>query len=93
MIHEFVKLTSISVDDILGNKKDKRTSDLRHLYWKLLRDKENFSYPALARMNGRTSASIIHGIRKIEGYLQNGDKWTTEMWNRVKALEYGSETN
>lgn len=87
MISEFSKITGITEELILGKSRKNSITDTRHLYWYFLNEKAKFSVSEIAKLCGLDHSSITHGIEKIRGYLDSGDKWTVEMWNKVKNIE------
>lgn len=87
MIIDFAERTGISVDDILGECRTVEIVAARHLYWKLLKEKRGYSLSTIGRLNDRTHATIKSGIEKVNGMLAVGDKFITEMWDKVKDIE------
>lgn len=86
MITEFSARVGIPVSEILGRGRVQPVNDARHLYWKLLRDRRGFSYTQLAKLNERTPASILHGVKTANDKLSVGDKVVCEMWDKVKDI-------
>ena len=85
MITELAKITNIPADQILGQSRMKQAVDARNLYYKLLRER-GFSYPESAKLCDRTAATVLHGVRRVDGLLQVGDKTTIEMWDKIKEI-------
>lgn len=87
MITEFAKAVGMPEQQILGRSREDNLADARHLYWKLLKEKRNYSLSTIGRLNDRTHATIKSGIEKVNGMLAIGDKVITEMWDKVKNIE------
>jgi hypothetical protein len=84
MIEELAQLTGIPESEILGGKRDRKTADVRQMYWYLLR-RSGYSYPAIGRLCGRNHSTIVNGCRHIRSLLDVGDKDITELYELIKG--------
>ena len=85
MITEFSKAVCVPESDILGNGRGK-LSDIREVYWLLLFD-NGFNYSEIGRLNGRTHATILSGIKRIRGLLELKDVEITRLYQLVKHIK------
>lgn len=86
MISEFAKAVGIPELLILDGGRKREFVDARHLYWKLLHDKRGFTLEKIARLNGRTHPTVLHGINKVNYMLEAGERTICEMWEKVKNI-------
>lgn len=86
MISEFSSKVGIPVEEIIGRSRERMAVDARHLYWRLLRDKKNFTVTVIARLNERTHATVVHGLKKADDLLETGDAYTVKMWDKIKDI-------
>lgn len=86
MLTQFCKLTGTSPADILGRSRKREIVDARHLYWLLLRN-SGLTYQAIARMSGKHHATVINGVRRMNGYIECGDEWMVGMLDKVKEIK------
>jgi chromosomal replication initiation ATPase DnaA len=86
MITEFAAKTGIPTDEILGRSKLRRIAEVRMLYWYIL-SLNDFGVAEIARLCEKNHATIIHGIRKIEGLLKLKDRKITELYNLTKNIK------
>lgn len=85
MINEFSKKVGFSDLAILEGGQTRSLSEIRHLYWKLLRENRGFSNTEIARLNARTPATVQKGIEHINALL-GVDKRLQGIWERVKHI-------
>lgn len=77
-IEEIVRIVanqfSVSEMALLSQRRTKNVITARHvLYW-LCREVTPYSLPEIGRrLDGRDHTTILHGIRKIDGLILNGD--------------------
>jgi len=70
---------SISVGDLVGDRKFKRLVDLRSIAVKILYDKFDLSYPEIAGLMNRTHPNIMHLYKRPVGKLfRNHNKTVDE---------------
>jgi chromosomal replication initiation ATPase DnaA len=62
--------SGIPVANILGRGRPKAVSDARQVAYYVSRSLGH-SYPAIARAFGRDRATIIHGVRAIDGQIRD----------------------
>jgi len=91
MITEFAKAVGVPQEKILGRSRKVPLPDLRHIYWKLLKDNGDYTWGAIGELNDRTHASIIHGVNKVNIALKMGDRKITRIWEKVKELTVDGE--
>jgi hypothetical protein len=73
MITEFAKALRLNGADLLDKKsRTRRITDARHLYWRLLR-REGFTLSDIGTLSGYNHATVLMGIRSVEGLLRAGD--------------------
>lgn len=65
---------------------------VRYSYWKLLRDKGKEPYHLIARLNGRSHATIMNGITRLVNLLEVNDEKALSAWNLVKNIEYDNSS-
>lgn len=85
MITEFSRLTGVPVDDLLGQSRKTPLKDYRHVYWWLL-SMLGYSDTKIAKLNGRTPATVLKGIDNVETLMQIGDSVITDIIEKVMPL-------
>ena len=83
MIEIITEVTGISREEILGNIQTKEIVEARQLYWYMLRWLR-VSYEAIAILCNRTHGTVIFGVRRIQGFLDIGDRQITRFWNEIQ---------
>jgi chromosomal replication initiation ATPase DnaA len=86
MITEFAAKTGIPSGELLGESRVRRLAEARMLYWYIL-SLNGFGVTEIARLNKREHGTVIHGIRKIKGLLELGDRKITELYNLTKDIK------
>lgn len=87
MITEISASTGISVDDILGCTRVHAVVIVRQLYYKVLREKKGFPFSWIGLLCYRDHSTIVSGLKHVNGLLEVGDKYTVQMWDRIKDME------
>ncbi|HHT23151.1 MAG TPA: hypothetical protein GXZ87_07570 [Bacteroidales bacterium] len=87
MISEVSIITGVPELVILESRKNP-ICEIRQLYWKLMRE-HGYFYQEIARLSGkRNHATIILGIRHIDGIIKT-DKQMAQLWEQIKKIENG----
>ena len=74
IISQVSKFYSIEEDVIRGTLKNRNTSEARQIAIYLIRKLTNLSLPDIGKEFSRDHTTVLHGIRKIESSLKNGDQ-------------------
>ena len=86
MITEVAKITRVREQDILGDSRWQDIVDIRHVYWFLL-FREGFTWSQIGRICDRNHATIIYGVRRVEGLLAVGDKEMNRIYEQLKHIK------
>lgn len=86
MIDLYSKIVGVEPERILGNSRKVPLPDLRHMYWKLLKDNTDYTWQAIGELSNRHHATVIYGVNKVNDRLKMGDKRIVEMWDTVKNI-------
>jgi len=63
---------NLTIDDLTGKKRDRRTTQARHIAIYLIREEHDCSLTEIGReLGGRNHATILHGYGKIAGELDS----------------------
>ena len=83
IISQVCKFYSVDEEKIRGTLKNKGTTEARQVAMYLIRKLTNLSLPETGREFGRDHSTVLHGVRKVEVALQNGD---TNMQNNIRDI-------
>ena len=74
-----------NVDEVIlrGSQKNKGVSEARQVAMYLVRKLTNLSLPDIGQEFGRDHSTVLHGIRKVETELKNGN---THMQNNIRDI-------
>lgn len=86
VMKEFAKRLDVTPHQIMEHSKKQRISDIRNLYCKLRHDEHGVNYTATGREIGRSSATVNHGVRRINDLLSLKDEKIVKMWDMVKDI-------
>lgn len=85
MIRDYCKALGLREQDVLGDSRVWKLSEARQMYWLLLRE-NGFGVSEIGRLNGRSHATVLQGIRHIEGLIA-ADVEVGRRWGLVKHLK------
>lgn len=83
-IESFARRSGYSVDDLMGRMRGDKLCGARQIYWKMLSG-GGMSASAIGRMFNRTHATIISGVKRINGLLESKDAFSVTLWNVANA--------
>ena len=64
-----------SVEQLIGQKRDRETTLARHIAMYLMREEGNYSFAEISRALGnKNHATVIHGYKKISGELKDNSR-------------------
>lgn len=87
VIEKYAAACGFSFEEIIGTSRRLELSLVRQLIWKKLRD-SMVSCSELARLfNRRSRSGIIHGVRRVGGLLEIGDRKTLEYQKRMDDVQ------
>jgi len=86
MITEVERAFRIPASDILSTSRKVKLIQARQLYIYLLY-KQGFTHVEIANLIGLDRTTIIYTIKKIQDFLDIGDKITVEKWNLIKDIK------
>ena len=86
MITEFSKTLELNPLDVLGKSRVHPLPLARQMYWKCLREKTAYTFQTIGRLNERSHATILNGIKKVNDLLSINDKLAVGMWEKVKGI-------
>lgn len=70
----------LSIEDLAGKKRDRKTAMARHVAIYLIREEHNCSLAEIGReLGGRNHATILHGYERIAGDLNTNPSLSGEM--------------
>lgn len=69
-------LLAIPIKDIYGVRTHKNLVEARFFTYWLAKNYTMFSYPRIAKAMNRDHTSVLHGVKKINGLIENGDQRT-----------------
>ena len=88
LLFKFSEAIGISVGDLRSGSRVPKLATARALYWKLRKEKDDWTYQRIANETKRSShGTIITGINKVNGQLEKGDKETWTLWAKVSHLQ------
>jgi len=74
---------------ILGRKRTKEISEARQVVWYFLTRRRIMTYEELGKIFNRNHATALHGVRKIEGYVEfNKDFAEKIRLIRASSIDY-----
>lgn len=82
MITEFSRLAKIPEHLILGRGRQHYINDARQVYWLIL-SLSNFRLGEIARLNGRSHATVYSGLKRIRGLILKGDANVTALFKKT----------
>lgn len=86
MLEEYAAIMGVTPDQITEKNNRPAIVEVRSIYCKLRHEKHGYNYSQIGRELGRTHASVIHAIRRMNDLLSVGDEEVTRKWNKVKQL-------
>jgi chromosomal replication initiation ATPase DnaA len=84
MITEFAKAVHVPALDILENQ-DWECSNLRNLYWFILRE-NGYTTIKIGALSGKDHSTVVYGLRRIRELLEIGDKKITSLYEQTKHI-------
>lgn len=87
MIHKFAEIMGVTPEQIIEKNNRPAIVEIRSIYCKLRYERHGYNYSQIGRELGRTHATVICAIRRINDYLSINDKEVTRKWNLVKGLK------
>ena len=87
ILHAVSESFNVSVEDLLGKKRDRKTSMARHAAMYVMRTQTNCSLAEIGReLGGRNHATILHGCSKIQDELPSNPRLERQLARIVEQL-------
>lgn len=86
MIHKYAELMEVTPEQIIEKNNKPAIVEIRSIYCKLRHEKHGYNYSQIGRELGRTHATVIYAIKRMNDLLSVGDKEVNRKWNLVKHL-------
>lgn len=83
-LQKISEITGVSELDIIGKSRKSEIVEARQMLYCFLFYEEGMKLSEIGRKLNRTSATIIHGIGKMKGLCQIGDRRTLELIRKVR---------
>ena len=87
MIHKFAEITGVTVEELKSRKRTPKIADARAMYYKLRREKSKWGLQKIADDTNRTHATVMQGIKSINGLIEMNDSAAVALWNKVKDIK------
>lgn len=82
-LSEYAKLNGLTADDLIGRSRKKHISDIRQVYWYMLREND-YTYPRIAEMFNRRHSNIVLCVKRIAGLIEAKDNVILKLYNTTK---------
>jgi len=87
IIHAIADVFDVPFEDLLGARRDKKTSFARHVAMYLMRTQTTCSFAEIGReLGGRNHATVLHGCSKITSELATNPKLERQLARIVEHL-------
>ena len=86
MVQKVAQRLGVMAQDIEGREQLPHLTNVRYVYWKLLKDVCGLSIQQIRRVTGRSRGYIYQGIKHIEDGLDMDDAQIVELWGKVSDI-------